>query len=298
MQSDQVMWRPTPAIVAEANLTRFIQACAVSDYDALLQWAEAEPEEFYRSLFAHVDYRFFEEFDSAVDFSAGIERTRWCIGGRTNVTLNCLDKWIGTPTAQKTALEWTGENGDSLSWTYEQLNEETCRLAAGLRRIGLQAGDVVAIYLPNIPEAAVTLLAIPKIGAIALPLFSGFGADAVADRLINSGAKAVITVDGSWRRGRVVAAKQVIDAVRPRVPGLEHVVVCHRVDAPMDWVAGSDHHWRDLVTQADGDCGTASVEADSPFLLVYTSGTTGKPKGVVHTHCGFPAKTVLDLGIC
>ena len=298
MQSDQIAWEPTSAMIADANLTRFIEACGVDDYDALLHWSETDPELFYKALFSHIDYRFSEPFTRAFDSSAGIERTRWCVGGRTNVTSNCLDKWIGTPTAQKVALEWIGENGDTVTWTYEQLHEKTCRFAAGLRRLGLGPGDVIAIYLPNLPEAVVSLLAIPKIGGIVLPLFSGFGADAVAARLDDSGAKAVITVDGSWRRGRIVPAKQVIEQVQQRVASLQHVIVCHRADAAMNWSPGTDHHWRDLTEQENGEQTTASVEADSSFLLVYTSGTTGKPKGVVHTHCGFPVKTALDLGIC
>lgn len=298
MLTEQVAWEPTSTTIAEANLTRFVEACGVDDYDALQKWALAEPEQFYRTLFEHIDYRFFEPFSVALDGSAGIERTRWCLGGRTNVALNCLDKWLGTSIEQKNALEWVGENGDGLALTYQQLNEETCRIAAGLRRLGMGPGDVIAVYLPNLPEAVISLLAIPKIGGIGLPLFSGFGADAVATRLNDSGAKAVITVDGSFRRGRVVAAKQVIDEVRPRVPSLEHVIVCHRAGAPMQLDGATDHHWHDLTAQSQGNRSTESVEADSPFLLVYTSGTTGKPKGVVHTHCGFPVKTVLDLGIC
>jgi acetyl-CoA synthetase len=297
VQTEPIAWRPTPEIIASANLTRFIAACGRQDYDDLLAWSVAEPEAFTRNLLAHIDYRFTEPFTQALDTSAGPEHPRWCIGGRTNIVLNCLDKWIDTPFATKTALEWIGENGDRRSLTYAALDAEVGRMAAGLRRLGLGPGDVVAIYLPNICEAAVALLAIPKIGCIVLPLFSGFGADAIVTRLNDAKAKAVITVDGSWRRGRIVAAKTVIDDARARVPSLVHVIVCHRADVEMAWHAG-DHHWSDVTADAPGDRSTSSAAADSPFMLVYTSGTTGRPKGVVHTHCGFPVKTVLDLGLC
>ena len=299
MVDHEIAWRPSPEMVAEANLTKLIAHCGRADYDDLLRWSIEEPEAFYRALLAHIDYRFTKPFTQAIDTSQGIERTRWCIGAETNVVLNCLDKWRGTPTYEKIALEWLGENGERVTRTYRELDDEACRLAAGLRRLGLGVGDVVAMYLPNVPEAVTTLLAVPKIGGIVLPLFSGFGPDAVAARLNDAGAKAVITVDGSYRRGKVVAAKPVIDQVRPEVPSLRHVIVCHRAAVDLSWTPGIDHHWHELIAQGpDGDGATASMPANSPYLLVYTSGTTGKPKGVVHTHCGFPVKTVLDLGIC
>ena len=120
------------------TLTRFIEACGLADYDALLKWAIEEPEAFYRKLFEHIDYRFYEPFKTAVDRTEGEAWTRWCIGGTTNVVLNALDRWVGTPTETKTVLEWIGENGDRKSWTFAELNEKTCQLAAGLRRLGWQ----------------------------------------------------------------------------------------------------------------------------------------------------------------
>ncbi len=298
MTEPQIAWQPTHETIETANLTRFIAACGRRDHDDLLAWSVTEPDAFYDKLFEFIDYRFFTPYAQVRDVSRGIEHSRWCVGGRTNVVLNALDKWRGTPTEAKTALIWHGENGERLSLTYAELDEQVGRLAAGLRRLDIGPGDVVAIYLPNIPEAAVALLAIPKIGAVALPLFSGFGADAVAARLNDAGAKAVITVDGSYRRGRVVAAKPVVDEARANVASLAHVIVCRRADVDMAWNEETDHHWDTVTADTEGDRSTYSADADQPYLLVYTSGTTGKPKGVVHTHCGFPVKTVLDLGIC
>ena len=194
---------PTPETIAEANLTHFIRAAGRRDYDDLLAWSVAEPEAFTRTLLAHIDYRFTTPFTQAIDESRGQAWTRWCVGGETNVVVNALDKWRGTATAGKPALVWLGEQGERLTRTYAELDAEVCCAAAGLRRLGVGPGDVVAIYLPNIPEAVVSLLAVPKIGAIVLPLFSGFGVEAIVTRLNDAGAKAVITVDASHRRGRL-----------------------------------------------------------------------------------------------
>ena len=301
MSPEPVVWMPTPQTIAEANLTHFIRAAGRRDYDDLLAWSVAEPEAFTRTLLAHIDYRFTTAFTQAIDESRGQAWTRWCVGGETNVVLNALDKWRGTATAGKLALVWLGEQGERLSRTYAELDAEVCCAAAGLRRLGVGPGDVVAIYLPNIPEAVVSLLAVPKIGAIVLPLFSGFGVEAIVTRLNDAGAKAVITVDASHRRGRLVAAKAVVDEARAQVPSLRHVIVCHRAPVEMSWAPGVDHHWRDVVVGEATPTGaepTLPLESSTPFMLVYTSGTTGKPKGVVHTHVAFPVKTMLDLGIC
>ena len=142
MTEEGFAWWPTPETVEAANLTAFIRHCGFASYDELLAWSIAEPEAFYRKLFDYIDYRFIEPFNQAVDLSRGNERTRWCIGGRTNVALNCLDKWRGTPTAEKTVLEWRGENGERLSQTYAELDGEVGRCAAGLRRLGIGPGDV------------------------------------------------------------------------------------------------------------------------------------------------------------
>ena len=236
MRTEPIAWQPTPEMIADANLTRFIAACGRHDYDDLLAWSVAEPEAFYRQLLAHIDYRFIEPFSPGDGHLAPASSARAgaSAGAPTSCSTASTNGRARRPPT-KSALEWIGENGDRRSLTYAELDAEVCRLAAGLRRLGLGPGDVVAIYLPNIPEAVVSLLAVPKIGGIVLPLFSGFGADAVVTRLNDAKAKAVITVDGSYRRGRVVAAKQVIDEARARVPSLAHVIVCHRVDAPMQW---------------------------------------------------------------
>jgi len=298
MSDDKVVWKPDRATVDNATVTRFMKDLGVSSYAELVERADADPVWFNSELLRFTGYRFYRDYDKVLDDSDGMEHRRWCVGGTTNVVLNALDCKMDTPMASKPALEWEGEDGSRLTWSYRELHSETCRLAGGLRKLGIGRGDVVAMYLPNLPQAAVSLLAVAKVGAIVLPLFSGFGVDAIVARLVDSGAKAVITVDGSLRRGSVVGAKSIIDEAAESAPALQHVVVLKQADAVHDWQDGRDHWWHKLVDEMPEDSPTEEMDADAPFLLVYTSGTTGKPKGVIHTHCGFPVKTALDLSIC
>ena len=295
MPASEIAWQPDNRTVAHANATAFLRALGVPDYESLLACANREPERFYRALIGAIGYRFDRPFERVLDESRGIAWPRWCTGGTTNVVLNAIDRWRGTPTYSKPAIVWEGEDGARRDLSYRELDSEVCRLAAGLRSLGIGSGDVVGVYMPNVPEAAVAMLAVPKIGAIVMPLFSGFGADALASRLQLGKARALVTVDGSTRRGKLVDAKAIVDEAASAAPALEHVIVLERYGNPVAWNAKRDRWWHELIDGQPEDAPTEGLEADSPYLLVFTSGTTGRPKGVVHTHVGFPMKIVLDF---
>lgn len=211
--------------------------------------------------------------------------------------LNCLDRHRDTPTWQRDALLWESESGTTLRWTYAELGAEVSRLAAGLESLGLAPGDVIGLYLPNLPQAVAAFLACAMIGAIAMPLFSGFGAGALRDRLQISGAVALITADGSTRRGTRMPMKAVADEAASTLPALRHMVVVRHLGIELAWKAGRDHVYDELVAGPTADHPTRELPADAPLMLMYTSGTSGKPKGTIHTHIGFAAKMLLDLGL-
>jgi len=293
----EIAWQPDPARIAATNLAAFMRALGVASYDELLERADREPEWFFDGLLKHIDYRFYRPYERVLDDSRGIPWRRWCVGGTTNVALNALDRWRGTPTWDKLALAWEGEDGAKAEYTYRDLDAAVCRTAGALRSLGLGRGDVIALYMPNVPEAMIALLAASKIGAIAMPLFSGFGADAMLARLQLGRAKALVTVDGTLRRGKPVDAKGVVDEALADAPQVESVLVVRRAGNPVAMKEGRDHWWHEIVPRQPDSAPTEQMPAEAPFLLVFTSGTTGRPKGVVHGHAGFPAKIVMDLSL-
>ena len=298
MHDQKIAWTPDPATIESANLTAFMRAVGVRDYDELLSRADAESAWFFDEWLRYLNYRFYRPYERVLDDSGGAPWLRWCPGGTTNVVLNALDRWRGTATYDKLALVWEGEDGAKRSYTYRDLDREVCRFAGALRSLGLTRGDVIALFMPNVPEAVIALLAIPKIGALAMPLFSGFGPDAVQARLELGGAKAIVTVDSSSRRGKLVDTKAIVDQAVRDGGELKWVIVSQRASNPIQWVSGRDYWWHELCASQPDEALTEEMEADAPFLLVFTSGTSGKPKGVVHGHTGFPVKIVLDLALC
>ena len=292
----ETVWQPNPDWIAASNLRAFLDRHGIATYEDLHACARADIAWFWDAVLADLGIEFYVPYTQVVDLGDGMEFPRWCVGGKLNIIHNCLDKWQVTAARDRIALRWEGEEGSVRTFTYGELYVEVNRCANALRRLGLGKGDVVALYLPMIPELAIAFLAIIKIGAIILPLFSGYGPGALVTRLVDAEAKAIVTADGLLRRGSAVPMKATVDAACADVPGVQHVIVVDRAGvAATPMVVGRDHWWSDLVPPQPAEAGTEITDAEDVLMIIYTSGTTGRPKGAVHTHCGFPIKAAQDM---
>lgn len=295
------LWTPPAELVERSNLSAFLRATGHPDYDTLAAKADSDPAWLIQEVFKFCDVRFYRKPDKILDLGRGEPWARWCVGGTTNVVLNCIDKHRGTDIWDRPFLTWEGEDRhEQRRLSYAEFSSAVERLASGLRKLGIGKGDVVAIYMPNLPETFAAFFAILKIGAIVMPLFSGFGPDPIRSRLNHGEAKAVITANGTWRRGAPAPLKSVLDEALESTPSVQHVIVAERgglgIDTPM--LAGRDHWW-DEIARADAELPTTEMDAEDPAILLYTSGTTGEPKGCVWTHISFIASMVTrDMIIC
>ena len=229
---------------------------------------------------------------------------KWFVGARLNVSYNCLDRHLEGPNAwrrNKAAILWEGEPGDTRVITYGQLHREVCQFANVLKGLGVRKGDRVAIYLPMIPEAAVAMLACTRIGATHSVVFGGFSAESLRDRIVDAGARVVVTADGGYRRGAATPLKPAVDEAVAGADCVEHVVVVRRTGEPTHMMVGRDHWWHEQMADASATCPPAKLDAEHPLFILYTSGTTGKPKGILHTtggyltHVATTTKAIFDL---
>jgi acetyl-CoA synthetase len=292
-----IAWRPTSDYIERSRLVDFMKKHRLNTLDELMTRSTTDLEWFWRAVMDDLGIEFYEPYSRVVDLSSGVAMAKWCLDGRMNIVHNCLEKWRGTAIEHRPALRWEGEEGTTRTLTYAELLRDVNRAAGGLRALGIGRGDRVALFMPMCPELVAAFFAVIKVGGIVLPLFSGYGADAVTTRLQDAGVKMLMTADGFWRRGQAVRMKGTADAAVAAAPSVERVVVTRRLGA--DVVMGPrDTWWSDLVSGQPDDAATEHTGADEVLMIIYTSGTTGRPKGAVHSHCGFPIKTAQDMVHC
>ncbi|MBI2343993.1 MAG: AMP-binding protein [Deltaproteobacteria bacterium] len=283
-------------MIAQANITRFMRVQGIPDYATLLRRSVEEIRWFWDAALRDLGVEWYTPYTQVLDDSGGFPWVRWFVGGKINIVHNCLDRHIAAGRGAVPALLWTGDTGDDRMLTYRQLSEAVCRLANGLRSLEVGVGDAVGLFMPMIPEVVVAMLACQKIGAIPIPIFSGYGADAVAVRLQDACVTVVLTADGGTRKGKLTPIKATIDQIAARVPSLRHVVVLQRGLGDVTWHAERDRWWHELVADQPSTCETVVLPAEATSLIIYTSGTTGRPKGCVHTHAGALAQMAKELG--
>ena len=298
-EKSEIVWRPSQERIEASRLTALIREMGASDYHDLYQRSLDDPARFWDGLLKFLDIRFYRPYDKVLDTRRGKAWADWCVGGTTNLYLNCIEKHRGTTVWQQPFIEWQGEDGRTCTLSYAEVAAEVDRLAAALLALGVGAGDVVGLYLPMIAEVYVAFFACAKIGAVNMPLFSGFGPSPIATRLIEGGVKVVIVADGTWRRGSASAMKEVLDEACAEASSVEAVIVVNPMagEVAVELTAGRDHWWHDLVGGQTETVMTAELPAEAPLTLAFTSGTTGKPKGIIQTHVGFLTKVALDLDL-
>lgn len=296
-------WRPSEASRKASNWQAFIDAEGLADYPELERRARDEPEWFWGALLRHLDIRFRRPWTQVLDLADGPAWPHWCVGATLNMTETLLDRQLEAGRGGAEALVWEGEDGAVLRFTYAELAEQVNRLASGIESLGIRAGDAVGVYLPMTPQVVIAFLALVRIGCIVLPMFSGFGAQAIANRLNDAGAVALISADRCLRRGRAVDMLGVAEEAARAVLTLRTLIVARRDEEAEEAAAPADAPWRQVDWAALLATGAPhhparELPAEAPLMIVYTSGTTGRPKGTVHTHCGLLAKTGLDFLLC
>jgi acetyl-CoA synthetase len=288
-----IAWRPAPGAFAASPVGRMAAAYGLSSFEEVAARAQAEPEWFWAAAAEDVGLRWLTPYDRVLDLSDGPEFPHFFPGGRLNWADYAVDRWVDEGRGDHEAVWWEGDDGAQRSLSYADLKADVDRAAGAFRAAGLGEGDVVGLLLPMVPEAVVTILAAAKVGAVVAPMFSGYGPGPVRDRLVDSGAKAVVTCDAFPRRGRPVRLKDVLDEAAGGLDALATVFVVRRLGdagAPTALTSGRDRWWDEALAVATPVPDAVPLSSEAPCLLLYSSGSTGKPKGCVHTHAGMPFK--------
>ena len=285
--SQEAIYPPSAEFVAQANVK------GMEGYQALYQQSLDDPEKFWGEL-AEKEIHWFKKFDQVLDWT-NAPFAKWFVGGKTNVCYNCIDRHLTTSRKNKAAIIFEGEPGDQRIITYQELHRLVCRFANVLKGRGLKAGDRSIIYMPMIPEAAIAMLACARIGVTHSVVFGGFSAEALKSRIQDLNAQVVITTDGGWRRAKEVRLKEAVDEAVKDCPSVTNVIVYKRTGSAVTMDPHRDHWWHDLDEGVSEDCPAEPLDSEHPLYVLYTSGTTGKPKGILHTTAGYLLQAAMTV---
>ena len=308
---DEIVYEPSQEFVESTNVWQFMQAYDIEDYDELIERTTGEVagveesgiEWFWDEVVDYLGIDFFEDYDTVRDDTEGPQFSRWYSGGEINLAHNVLDRHaaVDSGTRNHVATIWEGEDGEVREQTFHDLHREANRVANALEDRGIETGDTVGLYMPMVPEVVSILYGCFKVGAIAVPIFSGFGVDAVATRIEDSECSVLFTGDGFYRRGEPIYLKDTADEAIEQAGHVEHTIVYDRldtrdsIDKSIPWTISRDEWWDDVIPRADDAYETKSLPSDQESMLLYSSGTTGQPKGIVHTHAGVQVQCAKEI---
>jgi acetyl-CoA synthetase len=300
-----VIWRPTGEYL-QCRVAKFMESVGAKDWQQLVKRSTDDTEWFWEKALDYIGVKWQKPYTKLIDQSQGFAWTKWFTDGKLNIVDNCLDYHISKDGkdfanrprvgADHKAIIFEAEDGETRTYTYGELSELSSKVASALTKMGVGPGDAVGIYMPMVPEVVAVLFGCLKIGAAAVPVFSGFGSEALKSRMIDSKAKVMFTAFSGKRRGKQIKIKPDVDEIADQCPDLKHVVVLERVETTGTWKDGRDVKWSEAIDKADTNVKTAVLDAEAPSMYLYTSGTTGKPKGTVHTHAGALATIAKELG--
>jgi len=274
---------PPPEFSANAHIKSF------AEYEQIYAQAAENPEEFWAS--AAENLHWFKKWDTVLKWTE--PHAEWFVGGKINASYNCLDRHLENHRKNKAAIIWEGEPGETRTLTYQQLHRQVCKFANVLKKVGIKTGDRIALYMPLVPELAIAMLACARIGATHTVIFGGFSADAIRDRVNDGECKLIVTADGGFRRGAEIKLKETVDKAVEQTPSVENVIVYKRTGSNVAMKIGRDYWWHELMETVSDDCPAEELDSEHPLFILYTSGTTGKPKGILHTTGGYMTATYL-----
>ena len=273
----------------KSSFSKKAHVSSMSEYKEMYNESVKTPGKFWSKVAK--EFIWFKNWKKVLEWKE--PHSKWFVGGQTNLAYNCLDRHLTSWKKNKAAIIWEGEPGDSRTLTYQELHREVCKFSNCLKKIGIKKRDRVVIYMPQTPEAAIAMLACARIGAPHSVVFAGFSANSLRDRIQDAKATAVLTADGGWRRGKVVPLKESTDEALKKCPSVKSVVVLKRTENTVKMKKGRDYWWHDLMSNTSEKCDAAKLDSEHPLYILYTSGTTGKPKGIVHTTGGYMCGTYL-----
>jgi acetyl-CoA synthetase len=286
----EIVWTPPEEIIKNSKLTSFIKYCNLKNYDTLEAKALQNPGWLWDSVIKFSDLKFYKNYEQIMDESAGVPWTKWCVGGKTNIVLNCIDRHKDKDLFNDTFIFAEKENGETSSITYQDFDKKISQVGNALKSNGFVKGDVIALYMPQIIETYIAYFAILKVGCVVLPLFSGYGSNAVVDRLKIAKAKGIFTSSTTFRKGKEI---KMFDTIKNGVEDLDHL---QKIFLVGDAKGKKIFNWNNFENISD-QLKTQEMEAEDPAIIHFTSGTTGKPKGCVYTHIGLVTKMSFDEGI-